>query len=150
MEKLVAYYDDSLGWGCWSFNEENLEESKKQEIESFFRWFDHFKNSDDKAFREYCRYNCRMHHQHIKTMCLMDKEEFYKKHNDFYLLRNPVQVTEDEYYEALEVLPPLRMSSRGFQMSERETTTITREYYKEDGKYFYHYVDLCNRESWKM
>ena len=46
------------------------------------------------------------------------------------------ELTEDEYWYFLEVLPPLRFDGTNFYMLEFLTGDLTYYIFKEDGKYF--------------
>jgi hypothetical protein len=52
-----------------------------------------------------------------------------------------VEVTEDLYYEALEVLPPHYLSNGTFQVDECVTADLYHTFGQKDGKY---YGCLCN------
>ena len=69
---------------------------------------------------------------------------------DYYLKQPPKEVTEPDYWDALEALMPLRMTKKGFQMREFKTGNYTSEYYKEKGKFYCHVVDASDPTTWKI
>lgn len=52
------------------------------------------------------------------------------------------EITKDEYYFYLEVLPPIFHTRKGFMLSERYTDNITRCVVEVGGKYFTAHVDF--------
>jgi hypothetical protein len=57
-------------------------------------------------------------------------------YNEEDLLNHKFEITEDNYDYFLEVLPPLKMSSNYFLMSEFLIGDITHRYFIKDNKYF--------------
>lgn len=96
-------------------------------------------------------------------------EAQYKKHNNVKFIVMPEdnylpfiksrvmraeieEITEERYYEMLNVLPPMYYKSFGggeeFCMSERYMLTFTAQYAKYHGKYYKALVDLTDRKTW--
>lgn len=57
----------------------------------------------------------------------------YEKEN---LKSHYIEITEENYNYFLEVLPPLKMNSKGFYMQEFLTENLTNYYYIENNKYY--------------
>jgi|TARA_Y100000294_G_C8562531_1_gene339595 hypothetical protein len=52
------------------------------------------------------------------------------------------EITEDEYWEMLEILPPLKHNAASFFMCEFLTGDLTTQFWKEEGKYYAMVVDF--------
>jgi hypothetical protein len=52
------------------------------------------------------------------------------------------ETTEEEYWDMLEVLPPLKMNNGCFYMSEFQTGDLTEKHWKENGKFYCQIVDF--------
>ena len=52
------------------------------------------------------------------------------------------EITEDEYGEMLEILPPLKHNAASFFMCEFLTGDLTTQFWKEEGKYYAMVVDF--------
>lgn len=81
-------------------------------------------------------------------------EEFQKILRDFFTTEKAVEVSEEDYYEHLDVLPPIHYISRNgftmFCMSEMTTGKYTTQYARdnETGKYYCLTVDVTDPETW--
>lgn len=72
-------------------------------------------------------------------------------HRNYWLAAGPLhEITETEYIEALEVLPPIYRAGamHGFFMCEFTSGSITSQYVQHDGRYYSAYVDILHRETW--
>jgi len=62
------------------------------------------------------------------------------------------EITENEWMEMLEVLPPMGWKDyagfNAFFMSERYTGSFTEMYARKNGKFYSAMVDLSDRETW--
>ena len=87
-----------------------------------------------------------------KKLAVMTLEEFTKKQKDFYINRPLKEITEDDYYEHLDILPPLFWQTingvNEFCMSEFHTGVFTGQYAKYNGKYYYKLVDAYDKSTW--
>lgn len=55
----------------------------------------------------------------------------------------PKEIKEEDYFYALEVLPPCRYSGNSFYVSERIRGNLVNWYFKKNGK-FYEFIDDAN------
>ena len=85
----------------------------------------------------------------LETVRILSVDDF-KKEQEKTLLRDAQEITEDEYWEMLEVLPPLEMGKNYFIMSEFFTGSYTRQFYKKEGKYFTKMIDYKNKDTWAV
>lgn len=80
---------------------------------------------------------------------LVDAEILDGQDKKYYLGKPAVEVTESEYYDSLEVLPPMKFGCKGFVMSEATKGVYTAVYYKENGKFFVKYCDFTDESTYK-
>lgn len=78
------------------------------------------------------------------------KKSDYKKELDAVILQPAEEITEDDYWQLLECLPPLKMGKNYFIMSEFFTETYTSQFYKKDGKFYHKMIDYKNQETWAV
>jgi len=52
------------------------------------------------------------------------------------------EISEEEYWEMLEILPPLKHNKASFFMCEFLTRDLTMQFWKEEGKYYAMVVDF--------
>ena len=69
------------------------------------------------------------------------------------LLQEPLEeITAEQYFYALEVLPPMAWRMTGgidhFLMSEFECGNITRQYAQYNERYYSKYVNAFNKNTW--
>jgi hypothetical protein len=69
-------------------------------------------------------------------IAVMTFEEFDAQRNAPYLSADPQEISETQYYEALDALPPLHRRQGTFQMSELITGDITEAYVYLHGRYW--------------
>lgn len=94
------------------------------------------------------RYEAAKQAQYI----VMTYDDFLKRQRD-HLLNKPLRlVTEERFYEMLDVLPPLAYTRHHgvlcFCMSEFETGPYTKQFAKYNGKHFEKIVDYYDRSTW--
>ncbi len=83
----------------------------------------------------------------LETVRVIKKED-YRKEADQVILTEPIEITEEVYYEMLEILPPLCYTGNGFLMSEFQTESYTDQFFKRDGKFYMAVVDYRRKETW--
>ena len=86
----------------------------------------------------------------LRTLRVTTSEQFATERKKYYLQKPAEEITEDAYEYALGALPPLKMTSKGFQMSEMLDGPFTYEFYKEGGRFFKHVVDTTDRNTWRI
>lgn len=103
---------------------------------------------------EYWKARAAAYRKESESAKIVTYEEFRKIQRDFFISEKPVEVSEEDYYEHLDVLPPLHYISRNgftmFCMSEMTTGTYTAQYARDDktGKYYCLTVDVTDPETW--
>ena len=95
--------------------------------------------------------SCLEKTQKIKYEIMTWKE--FKEREREYLLDNTLkEITEEKYYEMLNVLPPIYDvvidGVEMFCMCEMHTGTYTTQYAKYNGKYYSKMVDVTDRTTW--
>ena len=78
------------------------------------------------------------------------KKADYQKELDRVILQAAEEITEDDYFEMLEVLPPLEMGKNYFIMSEFFTGRYTSQFYRKNNKYYHKMIDYTRRETWAI
>lgn len=148
---ITVYKDIEFGWVCWDYTE-SVQDAKKEALNSFKVWHENAKSAKatEPEWRETCQRYKAAAKLKYKTACTMTLAEYHQKHNAFYLEQEPEEITEERFNDLLSVLPPRIWRDRGFQLSEMTSGTITEECYKEDGKYYIHYVDITDSTTWKI
>ena len=81
-------------------------------------------------------------------------EEFEKRQREKWLSKEPKEITREEYYYALNVLPPLRWIQNErysmFFIGECTTMTFYGQYLydKASGKFYYAMADIYDESTW--
>lgn len=87
-----------------------------------------------------------------KEYKIMTWDEFEQGLRKYLLSDGPAEITEDEYNEMLNVLPPLNWCTKNgvemFCMSEMYTGSYTTQYAKHNGKYYRKMVDYLDESTW--
>lgn len=116
---------------------------KKNDIES---WEKNYKDYPSEQFKTY------LDKAKKKNYRVMTWEEFQQGQREYLLSDNLVEVTEEQWNEALNVLPPSKWCEISgvemFCMSERYTGTYTTQYAKCNGKYYSKMVDCLDKSTW--
>lgn len=76
------------------------------------------------------------------------KKDDYKKELEAVIIQDAEEITEGDYWDMLECLPPLKMGQDYFIMSEFFTGSYTRQFYKKDGKFYHKMIDYKRPETW--
>lgn len=103
---------------------------------------------------EYWKARANEYRRESESAKIVTWEEFQKIQRDFFISEKPVEVSEEDYYEHLDVLPPIHYISRNgftmFCMSEMYTGTYTTQYARDNktGKYYCLTVDVTDPETW--
>lgn len=106
------------------------------------------------ANAEYWKARAAEYRKESESAKVTTYEEFQKIQRNFFILEKPVEVSEEDYYEHLDVLPPIHYTSRNgfsmFCMSEMTTGKYTTQYAKDEktGKYYCLTVDVTDPETW--
>lgn len=120
-------------------------ENKKQSIAT---WESHAKNYPDgaKKFLAYAEQDKKINYE------IMSYGDFEAAKREFYLSKPATEVTEDQFYEMLNVLPPVNWVTingvNEFCMSERLTGNYTGQYGRSNGKFYHKTVDIYDKTTW--
>lgn len=157
-KNLVVYnsfYDDRFGGhssltiynNC--YGNADIEDCKNYLKESIATWEKHLANrkDDNEDYIKMCEKYISKYKKELETVRVI-KAEDYRKEADRVILTEPIEITEDIYYEMLEVLPPLCYTGNGFLMSEFQTESYTDQFFKRDGKFYMAVVDYRRKETW--
>lgn len=100
----------------------------------------------DKSGRAYYT-SCLFDPARLATFESMPYEEFAEVERAA-ILTEWKEITKAEYWENLEVLPPINYDDGFFMMSEFWTGSYTRAYRKVGDKYYTRMVDALDRTTW--
>ncbi len=84
----------------------------------------------------------------LPTVRAMSEKEFTKIERDHYLSTPAKEITKEDYWYALEVLPPMHYQNGSFLMSEFMSGPYTEQYIEMCGRYFSKMVDAYDRSTW--
>ena len=98
-----------------------------------------------------CLYNGRPEEYFLEQGYLIVTEEEFEVINEKYLndlCNNWKEITEDQFEDALNVLPPMRWKNGGFFISEMYTSDVSSFYQQLGDKYYTSYQRLSyNRDN---
>lgn len=87
-----------------------------------------------------------------KTYSVMTWEEFNQYEKGTYLKGKPKEISEEQFNDALNVLPPLKWCTingiEEFLMSEFYTDSYTNQYARKGSKYYVKMVDAKDKSTW--
>lgn len=146
---LTVYFDKEFGWQCWNHGD-CVQDVKTQALQDFRKWIKHARTEGDSDWGKMCKQYAEEAKRKYKTVQTMSEKDFDFVHDYFYLSQDPEEITKEQFDYFLNVLPPRKWTKKGFQLSEMYSGTITKEIYKESGKYWIHFVDITKPETWKI
>ena len=122
--------------------------NKINQVKQYEQMAANFAEGSD-GFREYKR---KAFLEALAIYQIMTFEQFQDAQKEF-LCNGPIsEVTEEDYWEHLEVLPPEYYGTIDgvtmFCMCEHYTGTFTTQYAKYNGRYFSAMVDVSDRKTW--
>ena len=83
---------------------------------------------------------------------VMTFEEFFKRQREYYIGRPIEETTKQDFYEHLEMLPPMKWTTINgvemFCMSEFYTGVYTNQYACVGDKYYTAFVDAFDQSTW--
>lgn len=123
---------------------------KKYLKKSLLNWKKHLREGVVKNDIEQINFSkgyIKKYKKELKTVRIIKKSD-YKKEQDKVILTKPFEITEEVYFEMLEVLPPLRFTQNGFIMSEFYTENYTTQFFKKDDKFYGAMIDYTRKETW--
>lgn len=111
------------------------------------RWIGYSAKNDEEG-KKFAKEYIDKYKKDLKTVRVI-KTSDYIEELDKVILTEPKEITESEYEEMLGILPPLKMTSSGFIMSEFYTDSYTSQFYKQNGKYYMAMIDYKRKETWR-
>ena len=152
-EKWIVNTHTLTAWNFTKSEEEALailERAIQYEKECAERCESHAINHPDSS--EYWKKQAEQHR--AAKFEIMTYTEFQNRQREKLLAGDPQEITEDEYYEALDVLPPEKWVTidgvSEFCMSEHYTANYTSQYAKDTrtNKFYCKTVDIFDSSTW--
>lgn len=131
---------------------ENIADCKNSIEISLNNWKKHLKGYQEKNDLEGIKFAenyIKQYTEELKTIKVIDILD-YKKEQEKNMLTGPQEITENDYWEMLEILPPLKMGKNFFIMSEFQMDSFTRQFFKKAGKYYTQMIDYKNQDTWAV
>ena len=127
---------------------EEIARAQKSAAETVARYESHIKNYPDR--KEYWE-SCKAEYEKAKYE-VMTFGEFLERQKKSMTGGPVTETTEENYYEMLNVLPPLKWGTidgvEMFCMSEMYTGTYTNQYAKIGNKFYTAMVDVTDQSTW--
>lgn len=118
-----------------------------KELDMWQNRFDEYASKGDEEGKKFASEYIDSKKKALASVRVIKKME-YQKELDAVILQDAEEISEDDYYEMLECLPPLKMEQNYFVMSEFFTGTYTSQFYKKDDKYYHKMIDYKRPETW--
>lgn len=140
---LYSFSNDMVG------AEEKLQKALDQQIESINTWEKHCKTYNNR--QDLVNYLTEAQNKKYEIMTF---NEFLELQRNYYLNKPLTEITEDEFHEMLNVLPPLKWTTRNniemFCMSEMLTGSFTSQYLhdRDNNKFYHKTVDILDSTTW--
>lgn len=134
----------------WEKAEENRQQAENQRLQSIENYTRFITEHPENA--EYWK-NC-LEREKIGKFEIMTWEEFHKREREAILADPMVEITAEQFNDALDILPPLRWVKKGgiemFCCREMWSDTYTTQYAHDHrhGKYYSKMVDVCDPSTW--
>lgn len=109
--------------------------------------FNEYSNKGDEEGKKFAAGYIESKKKALASVRVIKKSE-YQKELDAVILQEAEEITEDDYWEMLECLPPKKMGQNYFIMSEFFTGSYTSQFYKKDGKFYHKMIDYKRPETW--
>ena len=110
------------------------------------RYFE-YSNRDDEEGKKFADDYIEQKKRELASVRVIKKCD-YSKELDAVILGEPEEITEDDYWDMLECLPPLKMGANYFIMSEFFTGSYTGQLFKKGGKFYHQMIDYRRQETW--
>ena len=149
-EKVIIYSDNGE-WTIYSLLNES--QSEKEELKRIKK----IHEEDLKKYENNKKYDLqywsnRIEKEKNRIYKIVTFKEFEKLEREYYINKPLHEISDEEYNDALNVLPPLKWCTiRGveeFLMSEFYTGVYTTQYAKCNNKYYCKMVDAYDQTTW--
>ena len=131
---------------CETDGKEELERAIEKNLEERETWTNHIKNYPDADFQHY------LDDANNAIFEIMSLKEFNLKQRSFYLDTPLKEISEIEWDNMLNVLPPMQWvtinGTNEFLMSEMLSGLFTNQYARNNGKYYTKVVDVYDKSTW--
>ena len=128
--------------------QEGLNKAKEANEKDISLYKEHLRNYPENA--NYWKKQLELAQNKIYSVMTWEEFDQYEKEN--YLKGEPKEISEEQYEDALNVLPPLKWCTingvEEFLMSEFYTSSYTNQYAKKGSKYYVKMVDAQDKKTW--
>lgn len=128
---------------------EKLQDALQRQQKDIQTWRNHIKNYPDAE-----KFKNHLENTQNKNYKIMTYNEYLELERKHYLNRPLTEVTEDDFHNMLNVLPPLKWCTKNniemFCMSEMLTGSFTSQYLydRNNNKYYHKTVDILDQTTW--
>jgi len=146
----VVAYKNRCGFFDFRYEEESLDDLLQRAIDRKYKEINRWKELLSKRYEScWVEYLERAEQDIPMVMTWED----YQEHEKRILLSDDLQeITEEQYNDALDVLPPLKWCQKNgvemFCICEMYTGSYTTQYAKAGGKYYTKMVDVLDDSTW--
>ena len=149
-EKVIIYSDNGE-WTIYSLlNESQSEEEELKRIKKIHE--EDLKKYENNKKYDLKYWTNRIEKEKNRIYIVTTFEEFEKLQREYYINKPLHEISEEEYNDALNVLPPLKWCTisgvEEFLMSEFYTGVYTTQYAKYNGRYYCKIVDAYDQTTW--
>lgn len=129
--------------------EKKLQDALTRQEKDIQTWTNHVENYPDAdKFKNY------LTQAQNKKYKIMTYDEYLQLEKDYWTNKPLKEITEDEFHEMLNVLPPIKWTTKNniemFCMSEMTTGTYTSQYLhdRSTNKFYHKTVDILDQSTW--
>ena len=149
-EKVIIYSDNGE-WTIYSLlNESQSEEEELKRIKKIHE--EDIKRYEDNKKYDLKYWTNRIEKEKNRIYKVTTFKEFEKLQREYYINKPLIEISEEEYNDALNVLPPLKWCTingiEEFLMSEFYTGVYTTQYARYNNKYYCKIVDAYDQTTW--
>ena len=129
--------------------EEKLQKALDQQAKDIETWTGHIEKYPDTD-----KFNNYLTEAQNKKYEIMTFNEFLELQRNYYLNKPLTEITEDEFHEMLNVLPPIKWCTKNniemFCISEMTTGSFTSQYLHDraNNKFYHKTVDILDQTTW--
>lgn len=154
---LVVYncfHDDRFGGKAsvhvWNYGQDTSEciDDMQKSLDLWKKRWVEYSSKNDEEGKKFAQGYIDKYKKDLESVRVI-KSSDYRAEQDKVILTEPKEISEEEFDEMLEILPPLRFTSHGFVMSEFYTESYTSQFYKHGNKYYMAMIDYKRKETWK-
>ena len=149
--RKIIIYSDGGKWNSYSFLYES--QSEKEELERLRNEHkEELKRYENNKKYDLQYWTNRIEKEKNRIYKVTTFKEFEKLQREYYLNKPLIEVTKQEFDDALNVLPPLKWCTingvNQFLMSEFDAGVYTTQYARYNNKYYCKKVDAYDPTTW--